>query len=86
MSDNSCGHCTVIGAVAGGTCSVASKALGPVGRFISGKACKAVATVACEKISHCSTTNSANWHWKKDLKSNKFIYLYFIFNKTRLID
>lgn len=60
MSDNGCGHCKVIGTVAGATCSVGSKALGPVGRFISGKTCKVVATAACEKISHCSTTNSAN--------------------------
>ena len=60
MSEKSCGHCTAIGYAAGATCSVASKALGPVGRFISGGACRTAATAACERVSHCSTTKSAH--------------------------
>ena len=60
MSEKSCGHCKVIGAAAKGICSVASKRLGPVGRIISGSACSTAATAACERVSHCSTTNSAH--------------------------
>ena len=61
MSD-SCGHCTVAGKVATGICKGASNAGGLVGKLASGAACYGVGkavTYACEKVSHCSTTKSA---------------------------
>ena len=61
MSD-SCAHCTVIGKTAGGICKGLANAGGLAGKAASFVACGGVsvaATAICEKVSHCSTTNSA---------------------------
>ena len=61
MSDN-CGHCSAIGKIASGTCKVLSRGGGIAGKIASGVVCTGVgkaATAACEKVSHCSTTKSA---------------------------
>ena len=61
MSDN-CGHCTVIGKASGAACKVIFRGGGIAGKVASVPVCAGVskaATAACEKVSHCSTTNSA---------------------------
>ena len=57
-----CGHCVVVGKSAMAVCKTASNAGGIIGKVASSIACGGVgvvATAACEKVSHCSTTNSA---------------------------
>ena len=63
MSEN-CGHWSTIGKMASGACKVLSKGGGIVGKIASTAVCSGVgkaATAACEKVSHCSTTKSAEW-------------------------
>lgn len=63
MSDN-CGHCEVIGKASGAICKTILKGGGIAGKVASFPVCAGVskaATVACEKVSHCSTKNSAEW-------------------------
>ena len=61
MSDN-CGHCSAIGKGVGSVCKVVSKGGGVVGKVASTVVCAGVSKVAktaCEKVSHCKTTKSA---------------------------
>ena len=61
MSDK-CGHCEAIGRGAGAVCKVASSSGGIVGKIVSTAVCTGVSQVAkagCERVSHCSTTKSA---------------------------
>ena len=62
MSERGCGHCVIAGYVAGGVCKVATASRGGfLGSWAAGQACKAAVTSACERISHCSVTKSAEW-------------------------
>ena len=59
MSENSCGHCALIGAAAGGICKIAASGAGPIPSFVASGVCRTAATAACEKVSHCSISKSA---------------------------
>ncbi len=66
---NNCGHCEVIGKTSGAICKTIFKGSGLAGKVASYPVCTGVskvATVACEKVSHCSTTNSAEWKIKQN--------------------
>ena len=59
MSEKNCGHCDIIGRVAGGFCKIAASRAGPIPSFAASGVCRTAATAACEKVSHCSVTKSA---------------------------
>ena len=64
MSDN-CGHCKFIKKASGVICKAILKGSGVPGTIASIPVCAGVSkasTVACEKISHCSITKSAEWN------------------------
>ena len=61
MSDRGCGHCVIAGYAAGGVCKIATSKAGRLASNAAGQACKAAVTSACERISHCSVTKSAEW-------------------------
>ena len=59
MSERGCGHCVIAGYAAGGVCKVVASRGGKLASGAAGQVCKAAVTSACEKISHCSVTKSA---------------------------
>ena len=63
MSD-SCTRCVVAGKTAGAICKAVTNAGGLVGKGASFVVCGGVGAgvqAACERISHCSVTKSAEW-------------------------